>query len=218
MRQADVIGHVFGRLTVRSEAERLNGKSRRVVCRCECGVEKTVLLGHLRSGATQSCGCLAREIARRNRRKHGLFAGHACVPNEARTRLYTIWMNIHQRCRNPQNPSYRYYGARGIAVCDQWADFGAFRAWALTNGYSPELTIDRVDNDGPYAPENCRWATHSQQRRNRPDVYRIPIGGQVLTLTEASKALGVSARRLRSAVRQHGPSRAVRVISQEARS
>lgn len=211
----DVVGKRFGRLVVLREVARRN-RTRRVRCRCDCGTEKVVQLGHLRSGATLSCGCYAREVSRRDRRKHGLFVGHAYDVNTVRTRLYRTWVNMIQRCENPKNPSYPRYGGRGIRVCDAWHDFGTFRAWARAHGQRDDLTIDRVDNDGPYAPENCRWATYTAQRRNRPDVHRVPVNGMVLTLTEASAALGVSRKRLRAAIKELGAVSAVRHITQEA--
>lgn len=210
----DASGQRFGRLTALREVER-QGKHRRYLCRCDCGVEKAVNLGHLRRGAVVSCGCYAKERARSTRRKHGLFVNHAGDPNEARTRLYSVWVNLRQRCENPANPRYARYGGRGIAVCRQWADFARFRDWALANGYRDDLTLDRIDNDGPYEPENCRWATYAVQRRNRPDAYQVPVGGRVLTLAEASQELGVSKTRLRNHIRRYGAVNAVTRITQE---
>lgn len=204
MRRTRVTGQVFGRLTILRETEPPQ-RPRRVICRCECGTVKEIQLAHLRSGATQSCGCYAREVARRSRRKHGLFVGQAHAPNAARTRLYTIWVNMRQRCSNPKAARYSRYGGRGIKVCAAWEEsFEAFQDWATANGYRDDLSIDRIDNDGNYEPSNCRWADSTTQRVNSSRTHRIPLNGRTLTLTEASNELGIAPRTLRNAIQQHG--------------
>lgn len=108
-------------------------------------------------------------------------------------RLYNIWCGIKKRCYNPKEPCYRHYGARGITVCDEWLhDFNAFSKWSLQNGYSDLLTIDRIDTNGNYCPDNCRWITHAEQQRNRTNNVRIEHNGESKTIAEWSRVLGLS--------------------------
>lgn len=152
-----MIGQNFGRLIVIGGAGR--DKKRNILwrCICDCGTG-TVAAGYrLRKGETRSCGCLQRETTVERNTRHGLCG----------SRLYSIWSNMLSRCGNDKNPQFSDYGGRGISVCEEWHDFTKFADWALANGYSDCLTIDRVINDDGYSPRNCRWATAFQQSRNK---------------------------------------------------
>jgi hypothetical protein len=155
----DITGQRFGRLTVTAFAER-RGKYPYWRLTCDCGGEKVVAFHNLVSGGVRSCGCLRREVGQRT-----LTHGDG---NMRRSRLYRIWAKMRARCHRPTDDHWKDYGGRGIAVCDEWrASYPAFRDWALANGYSDALTIDRRDNDRGYQPANCRWATAKQQANNR---------------------------------------------------
>ena len=124
---------------------------------CDCGSTTVVRLSDLRRGTTQSCGCLRVEAGKRNR-----------VHGGKGTRLYHIWRAMKGRCHNPNATGYERYGAKGIAVCDEWrSDFAAFQQWSFAHGYADDLTLDRVDNDRGYEPGNCRWVTWTVQENNK---------------------------------------------------
>lgn len=152
----DLTGLHFGRLTVLERVENDKHRNARWLCVCDCG-EKTVVVGSdLQKGNTQSCGCIHKESVAKINASHG----------GSQTRLHRIWRGIKTRCYNPQSRVYRWYGARGITICDEWRDnFAAFQEWALSHGYAENLTIDRIDVDGNYCPENCQWLTRSENTK-----------------------------------------------------
>lgn len=131
-------------------------------CVCDCGAERKIRLSELRRKKSQSCGCYHLDVLT----KHGDTA------NKLKPRLYVLWASMRARCNDPHRPNYKYYGGRGITVCNEWDNYVSFRDWALNNGYKIGLTIDRVDNDRGYSPENCRFVDQKTQCQNRRKYYQ----------------------------------------------
>lgn len=174
-------GKSFGRLTV-IENDRMEKGVRKALCLCDCGEETDVNVSDIRSGNTKSCGCLYRETRKTVHASHGM----------RRTRLYSTWTNMKTRCYNPDVPGFKNYGGRGITVCEEWkSDFVNFYNWAVKTGYNDELTIERVDVNGNYEPENCMWIGAEEQSKNRRVNIYIELNGKTETLREWCNKLGL---------------------------
>jgi len=180
-----LIGETFGRLLVVERVENkiyLSGRSFvQYKCLCNCGNIVFVLGNTLKAGKTKSCGCLRKETSR----------GHP-THGKTNTRLFKIWSSMKERCYLKNHVGYKNYGARGIFVCDEWigkTGFQKFYDWSINNGYKENLSIDRIDNNKGYFPENCRWATRSEQQRNRRDSIIIEYNGEKRSLADWSQML-----------------------------
>lgn len=171
----DLTGQQFGRLTViKFDESSVHSKEKRWICRCYCGNMKSVQTSNLRSGHAMSCGCLKKESCLSNlpkefrKKKHGM----------SDTKLFHVYEGMIQRCENPKKPFFKDYGGRGIKVCTEWrSNSNNFLCWALTHGYHEGLSIDRIDPNGNYCPENCRWVSNKVQMRNRRNTWKITIDG-----------------------------------------
>lgn len=177
----DLSGQRFGRLTAISFDGARKGKSW-WRCSCECGTEKVVAYQHLVSGLVRSCGCLRRERTRETMTKHGGSIGMGA-------RWYQIWTGMIDRCRNPNSLRFNRYGGRGLAVCERWLDPKAFHA--DMGDPPPGMTIERINNDSGYSPENCRWATKKEQNNNRSSTRIISFGGESLSAAAWAERIGI---------------------------
>ena len=158
----DLTGQRFGRLTVIKYTDKRNNRGVVWLCRCDCGNLIYVRSTSLVDKNTQSCGCLHKERLEQARFKHGDYG----------TRLYATYHRMKNRCLNPNNKNYKYYGGKGVQICPKWKEnYLAFKKWALANGYKSGLTIDRIDNDGDYSPQNCQFITQSENSKRSVKLH-----------------------------------------------
>ena len=185
-------GERFGRLSVVGIAEKPpNSKNRhsRWLCRCDCGNMVVVASDKLTNGNTKSCGCLRLEVSTEKIKKYG--KPHI-THGKSKDRLYNIYNHMKARCYNAKNRKYKDYGGRGITICEEWRNsFEAFHTWAMANGYSDDLTIDRINVNGNYCPGNCRWATQKEQQNNKRMNHKVVYCGEEVTLAQLSEKTGV---------------------------
>lgn len=166
----ELTGQKFGKLTVIKRVGNDKFGLPLWECECECGSIAIVSGQRLREGRTKSCGCFKKEAIT----KHGM----------TNTRLHRIWSNMRARCNNPNRREYKYYGQKGIEICNEWNDFTTFYEWAINNGYKEGLTLDRIDVNGNYEPLNCRWTTAKEQGNNRSNNHLITYNGETKTVTQ----------------------------------
>lgn len=182
----NLIGNKYGDLTVIQKSDKKN-KNRETswICICNCGNITTVIGSNLKNGTTKSCGCL--------HKKHGM----------ARTRIYKIWINMKSRCYNTNTKSYKDYGKRGIRICEEWKNnFINFYEWAVKNGYKEDLSIDRIDVDKNYCPDNCRWVDKKVQANNMTRNHYIELNGKRYTLQQWSEITGIKSSTIRERLKR----------------
>lgn len=187
-RLKDLTGKRFGKLVVIQRAE--NDKQGRAqwICKCDCGTVKRVRSQDLITGRAPSCGCKT----------------HTPRLSSNDRRLLRILKGMRQRCNNPSNPLYKYYGARGITVCSEWEHVDKFREWAYANGYKDNLTIERIDVNGNYEPSNCTWVTQHQQASNKRNNTLLTLNGETHTMAEWGKITGIDPRLIRVRIKKLG--------------
>lgn len=205
----DLTGQRFGRLVVLGYAGS-KGRHSAFLCKCDCGNGKIINGDSLRRGVSKSCGCLHREQVSKLMLTHGLTKHYR--------RICSALRNMISRCDNPKNKFYKDYGGRGITVCNEWREsVKSFVSWSLANGYEENLTIDRIDNDEDYSPENCRWITPKEQNRNMRSNIVLSIDGETKILKDWAETWGLNyqtvGRRYRHGDRGEMLSRPVRGMS-----
>lgn len=194
-KKLDLTGQRFGRLTVINESKEKLGGEVAWLCKCDCGNQTVIRAHSLRTGYTKSCGCLHKETF--TSKKHG------CASKNGKNRLYRIWCNMKNRCNDPHNPKYHIYGGKGIKVCEPWNDFVSFQN-DMESSYLEHVkihgerntTIDRIDSNLDYNPDNCRWATYTIQGNNTSATRKIEFNGETHTLREWSNITGISKKNL----------------------
>lgn len=163
---------------------------------CQCG-NVFISQPSCTSGKCESCG---RKQAVKTRTLHG----ESPTTGKNATRLYGIWIGMRNRCRNPKNHGHPSYGGRGISVCEEWDSYAVFKEWALSHGYSDDLSLDRIDCDGNYSPENCKWSTAKEQGRNKHNNKVLTFNGETKTLAEWAECTGINYHTLKHRLFTYG--------------
>lgn len=184
----DITGKIFGELTVISRGLSTNNNTY-WLCKCSCGKEKEIARTNLRSGDIRSCGCKTSEFLSKALRGKYIIHGQAC--NNKPSPEWRAWFGAFSRCYNKYNPSYKRYGGRGIKVCSRWKE--SFQNFFDDMGPkpSPKHSLDRVNNNGDYSPDNCRWSSAKEQQNNRSNNRLISFNGKTKTLTAWAEEVGV---------------------------
>lgn len=197
MKPVDISGEKYGRLTPLYRVDNDKYGHTSWMCKCDCGAMKVVSTNDMRTGKSRSCGCLEKE-------NRGLFGTRSKRTHQMKgTRLYRIWQGAKNRALNQNDKHWPDYGGRGITICDEWkTSFEAFRDWALANGYKEDLTIDRIDVNGNYCPENCRWVPQAEQQRNKRNNRYYTYNGKTQLIPAWAKEFGVTDSTIRSRIRR----------------
>lgn len=191
----DLTGRRFGMLEAVCVSGKYKSGQMKWLCKCDCGNEVSVCGSSLIRGLTKSCGCAKGDMCREANIKHSMI----------KTRLYRIWSGIKTRCFDVNSHAYGRYGGRGITMCNEWKnDFLSFYEWSIANGYSDNLTIDRIDNEKGYSPSNCRWATYKEQCNNQSSNRYWTAFGETHTVAEWSDIKGIPDQTLRARVLRYG--------------
>lgn len=190
----DITGNIFGKLTVIEFFERTSTKSTMWVCLCECGTEKVINGAHLKSGKIISCGCYQKSWA--------ITHGHTSERNHSPE--YKCWNSMKSRCNNKKNDRYYDYGGRGISVCDQWNN--SFETFLKDMGPRPSLkySLERIDNDKNYTPDNCVWRTMQQQSRNKRSNRLLEKNGLKMVIVDWAKRWGIAYQVIQQSIKRHG--------------
>jgi hypothetical protein len=179
----DLSGQRFGRIAV-IKFSFVKGRKAWWICKCDCGTIKDIRSDNLTCGETLSCGCLSRE-------KSAEVGHRNATHGKSRTPTHNVWKQMKQRCENPHNHAFANYGGRGINVCDEWISIINFDSWALISGYKEGLTIERIDVNGNYCPENCTWIPKSEQNNNKRNSIKITFRGEIKTAAQWGHILGI---------------------------
>lgn len=206
----DVTGMKIGRLTVVEQCDYIS-KSGKVLpgvkCECDCGNTKIVSRNAFLSGKTKSCGCLIREFNSKRKCKNNLknvdlLSSEFNVPKMNIEKLFNIYKSMKNRCYKKDNISYKNYGGRGITICDEWLENrNAFIKWAIENNFEPGLSIDRVDNDKGYFPDNCKFSNRHEQTINKRNTILVLFNGEYVPICDMSEKTGLSYEKIRYKVR-----------------
>lgn len=187
----DITGKKFNKLTViKFDKEKSNNKNKYWICKCDCGNIKSIEGNKIKNGLVKGCGCL--------RGKNNIKYS---IQNK---KLYKLWWHIINRCNNKKDISYKNYGGRGIKVCDEWLEYDNFAIWCLKNNYKEGLEIDRINNNGNYEPDNCRFVTRLENSRNKRNSIKYNYKGKLLSLKEIADLNNINYKLLWQKINRDG--------------
>lgn len=196
----DLTGQRFGRLTVLGKAtSKKTAHNTYWLCRCDCGNIKEINGGNLKTGQATSCGCYRIQRIKESNSTHG----------KSKTRLYSVWLSMRERCNCETSDAYSFYGGRGIAICEEWNDFSVFEKWALSSGYDETAkthvcTLDRIDYNKGYSPDNCRWVDSVVQSNNQRSNVLITFNGKTQTRAQWAREKGWRYELIRDRIDRYG--------------